>query len=227
MSRSRWALAAAFVACGVIGASSGAQQAPPISPEQKAANAVRRASALADTLTVSASFPAQRKFNHNHKISTSFDRFKNLTTISAELYGGGFLNASTLTGDASFGYRGKTLSTPPRFVLITLRTLWPGEYRFLKNHELLFLVDDSIPIDVGETVYDADVSTGAGNLIEVHEATTAILSVTQFLQLVNGKKVEFRLGGEGPLHEQRMLKDDQLELLRDLASRMAPPKTGP
>ena len=225
MRRSRWPIVATFFACTAIGGTLRAQQAPPVSPEQKAANAARRTSALADTLAGGASFPAQRRFNHNGKISTNFDRFKNLTTITGELFGGGFMNASTLAGDVSFGYRGKSLSAPPRFVLFTFRTTWPDDYRFLKDHEVQFIVDDSIPIDAGETLYDADVATDAVG-VRVHEQTTAILPVAQFLQLVHGKKVELRLGGEGPAREQRTLKEDQLELLRDLASRMAVAKPG-
>jgi hypothetical protein len=201
-------------------------QTPP-TKEQKAEVAARISSAELDTATSEPNaelFPAPRKFNHNHKISSSFDRFKNHTTITAEVIPHGLFtfNMSPFGVDAIFGFKGKELVSPPRYVLLGFSPHpFPGDWRYLKNHEVNLLVDDTLTIDAGETLWDGEVSND-GHMVQTHEFITALLSLDRFLQIVGGKKVEVRVGATA-----MTFKEDQLEVFRDLASRMVTAKKAP
>jgi hypothetical protein len=197
-------------------------QTPPAAA-QKAGVAARIAAAELDTADIgpnAAPFPALRKFNHKHKISSDFDRFKNRTTVRAEVISSGFLgvNLNEFTLDALFGFKGKELVAPPRYVLLGFAPHpFPGDWQYLKNHEVNVLVDDTLAIDAGETLWDGEVSND-GHMVQTHEFITIVLPLEQFLHLVNGRKVEFRVGSRA--ERAVTLKEDQLEVLRDLASRM-------
>ena len=139
-------------------------QTPPTAA-QKAEVAARISSAETDTASSvpdAALFPAPRKFNHSHKISSTFDRFKNRTKVEAEVISKGlFRNASSPFGvGAIFGFAGKELIVPPRFVLVGFVSKTPFDWKYLKDHTVNLLVDDTLGIDAGETLWDGEVSRG-------------------------------------------------------------------
>lgn len=201
-------------------------QTPP-TKEQKAEVAARISSAELDTATSepnAALFPAPRRFNHNHKVSVAFDRFKNHTTVTAAVISTGLFGISLndFAVDAIFGFKGKELTAPPQSVLLGfVPHAFPGDWQYLKNHMVNLLVDDTLTIDAGETLWDGEVSNDR-HMVQTHEFITAVLPLIQFLQVVNGKKVEVRVGARAIT-----FKEDQLEVLRDLASRMMPAKKAP
>lgn len=205
-----------------------AAQTPPTAA-QKAEVAARISAAELDTANSApntALFPAPRKFNHDHKISSTFDRFKNRTEVMAEVISKGlFKNASSpFKVAAVFGFAGKELFAPPRFVLLGFGSQYPFDWKYLKDHSVNLLVDDTLAIDGGETLWDGDVSAGSrtDGPLTTHEVITALLPIESFLRIVNGKKVEARVGST-----VIQFKEDQLETLRDLASRMMPNRRTP
>jgi hypothetical protein len=197
-------------------------------PVARAAAAARIGAAVVDTAppAATARFPSARKFAHKKRIETRYDRFTQRTQVSAPILSDGLLSTSTYGLDVYFGYAGKEPKAPPRFVLFTFRQKMPnGNWRYLDAHDVIFLVDDTLSIQSAESVWDGDVGTTSIGY-ETREYITAFVPIESFLQMLNGSKVEYRAGPDPSLITGKF-KADQLEAMRDLASRMMPARAQP
>lgn len=157
--------------------------------------------------------PAKREFKHKAKIKTKYDRFEDQTTVYIEgkRVLGGFL--SDLTMGASISYRGQKASLP-KDVLIFFKSSNTEDWRFLHDVEReLYVLADGERLPLGTmTRTDSTVLTGG----RVSEEIGTLISSEQFLKIIQARKVEMKLG-----RYQFELKEEHLEALRDLASRMA------
>src|SRR5690349_24203023 len=92
---------AAWIGLCLFGGTLQAQVPKSATAAEKAAvtGEIQQASIQPDTSGTSLGvLPAARKFNHKRKIRAEFDRFKNRTTVTAEINKRGFLGLSGGTG---------------------------------------------------------------------------------------------------------------------------------
>lgn len=160
------------------------------------------------TNTPQVAIPARGEYQHAYDVTEEFDRFKGETLVKLDPR-----YSETTSGPrslfVSYTYEGNTPAPPP-FVGMALFTS-SDEWMYLKCHSLAFLLDDTMPIEL-ETEHDGDV--GSGYVIEY---VSSFLSLEEFLQIVNAQKVEGKL-----CNDEFQFTDEQMEALRDVASRMQP-----
>jgi hypothetical protein len=154
--------------------------------------------------------PTKRAFKHKAKIESKYDRFKDQTQVQLETKRvmGGFLEDIKM--GASFFYKGQ--KAMPEDIILVFRSS-TQDWRFLRetDRELIALADgERLPL--GTLDRDSQVLSG-GRVIEVMATD---VPYEAFMTIVNAKKVEMKLG-----RYQFELKEEHLEALRDLASRMA------
>jgi hypothetical protein len=165
----------------------------------------------------SIALPPARK--PNGKIKSSYDRFRQSTEVDATVLKSGLFNMNMLSIDAYFGYAGKTMTAPPKFVLFSFRPDKEPDWQLLKDHSVIFLADDSTSIDAGNTYHEGEVDDGSP--VMVREEVTAVIPARDFLRIANAQKLEVRLG-HGGVELEHKFKPQELETLRDLASMMNP-----
>lgn len=160
------------------------------------------------TPTPEAAIPPRGTYKHGYEIVEKFDRFEGVTVVqlnprpSEYQRGPGSLRAL-------YFYWGTTPAKPPTVSFSLVST--SGDWRYLKCYSLSLLLDSLIsmhPI----TKHEGDV--GRGYVIEF---VNSRFPINEFLQIVNAKKVEGKL-----CNTEFLLSSEQLEALRDLASRMQP-----
>jgi hypothetical protein len=155
-----------------------------------------------------AGIPPRGKYKHGYKITEEFDRFKGNTVVALDTrpaeYSRGPGSLSVL-----YAYKGNTPVVPSEvyFRLVSEADDW----QYLKCHMLTLLLDDQISMEP-KTEHDGSVGNGY-----VLEFVMSALSVDEFLQIVNAKKVEGKL-----CNTEFVLSKEQMEALRDIASRMQP-----
>jgi hypothetical protein len=149
--------------------------------------------------------PFKEKFGSPFRLEKKYDKFKNTTSISIDL------KLTQISEDLSissfFISDGKKIKTPDKVILMI--TSKSENWNYLNNSDLVFIVDDEI-IDLGEMKRTG--SVGKGYVLEFLSTT---VSIETFLKIINGNKVEGRL-----FTTEFKLTDEQLEALRDYASRM-------
>ncbi len=164
--------------------------------------------AVTSTPELVALVPAKRAFNHNYVIKEDYDQAKDQTTFSLE-------------------ERLPDLTAVPNSLYVTYNV--PGTQRaipsavavsfFSRSTSWQFLLtqDANVRLD-GVTYLNWRVTErGAAGGESVTELLTANVRVKDFLMLVNSTTVEVQIG---PYYFE--LTSEQMEALRDLASRMAP-----
>lgn len=160
--------------------------------------------------------PARRKFSHKVKITTEYDRFSNETTIGTDyikrVYKG---RDHYIAMRAYFSYAGAGVSdAPPSFVHLAFASE-SSRWKYLDPPALLVLADSQrLNLDVvervdSETRYIRDVGVATFEYLDIAVPTS------RFLQIINASSVEMQLG-----QAEIPLKDEHLEVLRDLASRI-------
>jgi hypothetical protein len=184
--------------------------------EAKIVSAMTAKAEQSDSLLV----PPARK--PNKKIKSNYDRFRQSTQVSATVVKSGMFNLNELSIEAYFGYAGKTMTMPPKFVLFSFRPDKTSDWQLLKDHSVIFLVNDTTSIDAGETYHDGEVDNGSpGVPVMVREQVTAIIPVRDFVRIANAEKLELRLA-EGGVGKEHRFKPNEIETMRDLASMLKP-----
>jgi hypothetical protein len=153
--------------------------------------------------------PAKREFKHNAKIESKYDRFEDETHVRLEPKRvlGGFMEDVKM--GASFFYKGQKLSKPEYFIIFFVSDTKGWRFLDEAQRELVALADgERLPI--GTLDRDSKVRSGGW----VSEIMVKEVPYETFLKIVNGKKVEMKLG-----RYELKLKEEHLEALRDLASR--------
>lgn len=164
---------------------------------------------------------------HDGKIETSYDEVKDATTVRLnpmQVYGEP-LASSNYVGDdgarfyASFTYPGRTLSAPPKRVLITLIST-SEDWKYAASLKLIAVVDGK-RLKIGPLEYAPSFAVKAPadstSADTVSQKIAISLPYKTFLRIANGKKVRIRMGPR-----EFRLEENHLEALRDLAGRMAP-----
>jgi hypothetical protein len=198
----------------------------------------RAATLMADTLAAlpaGLTIPASRSFKHQQRFRRSTDGSTKLNVISVEVTASwnpnhmkGFeqvISAKALGRPpfvlvAEFGYKGSEPRSLPRYVVLSFGN---GEtqfsFRFQDDHSVRFVVDDTLTLISAEQLYDGRIDTTSAGGLQYGEWISAILTLDQYLRIVDGKKVSVSLGTGRAVWTFR---DEELEAMRDLASRMRP-----
>ena len=197
-------------------------------------NHMRFVCSLAVVLTCAAPGFAQgaapalpRVVAHEGKIETSYDEVKDTTTARLtpmQVYGESLVSTNYVGDDgarfyASFTYPGRTLSAPPKRVLITLIST-SEDWKYSDSRKLTALVDGK-HLKIGPLEYAPSFAVKAPadsiSADSVSQQIAISLPYKTFLRIANGKKVKIRMGPR-----EFRLEENHLEALRDLAGRMAP-----
>jgi hypothetical protein len=163
---------------------------------------------LITTPEADTSIPPRGTYVHHFKITETFDRFSGLTNVlllALQYPGMGRANLAV-----TYLYEGSTPYAPTLvgFMLAYESASWT----YADCHDLTLLLDGRIRL-LPRTEYSGKVQDDGS----VAENITSRLPVNEFLQIVNAKKVEGKL-----CNSEFVLTDEQMEALRDVASRMQP-----
>jgi hypothetical protein len=160
------------------------------------------------TPTAVAPIPPRGTYRHGYKIRVDFDRLEGNTVVSLDTrrseFGRGPGSLSVF-----YLYEGTTPVVPSLVSLTLVSTADIAQY--VDCHDLTLLLDGQVRMPI-ETEHRWWVGDGF-----VDEWVTSYLKAGQFLEIVNAKKVEGKL-----CDTEFVLSSEQLEALRDLASRMQP-----
>ena len=157
------------------------------------------------------SIPAPREFRHHETIVIGYDEPSGFGSVSLQPML--LSDSSKLTLTALFVFKGRVLEAPPpRVSLGFVSKAASPRYASAASRTLRFTLDGGRQLRVGELFRTVDSSTG-----RVTETLVARLDTPLFLQLTSARRVIGRLGST-PFE----LREDQLEALRDFASRMSP-----
>jgi hypothetical protein len=155
-------------------------------------------------------FPPKKKYNHKYKITTEY-RKKDKFDGSGDYTSVG-LDFNNLNGtfklNTSFIYDGKVIKTPD---IVTLYfSCFHNNKAYSSDSVLMLLIDDLKLTFIKPKYYVKEVSIGV-----LHESMFFDIPIQTYLNIVNAKSVEGKLGDS-----EFKLKNTQLEALRDFASRM-------
>jgi hypothetical protein len=164
--------------------------------------------------------PSKRKFKHNTKIESKYDRSKDQTMVYIDPYHDSsgpvryfdLLENVILT--AGFRYPGKTLTSIPEVIELGVITNSRLGWFFGGSRDLVVIADRK------------EVFTGPLNMVSKNrpngatyvEILSLALPTDVFLKIANSNAVEMRAGPQ----VQFKLATEHLEAFRDLASRMKP-----
>lgn len=196
-----------------------------------AAIALAAASPLGAQLADSASLPpipVVRSYEHWGKIERNYDQDERATTVSLSLplddrQRDAFVHRRmTYAGELSAGFvfDGSSMTTYPEVVTLMLKLTRPTEDALLGDRtggsDIRFTVDGGKPLIVAAPLVSrsgSDIVNGRPRRVE--DTYVVVLSLSQFLRLVNGARVS------AELHDLKLeFTGGPLEALRDLASRV-------
>lgn len=188
---------AAVLTCAALGLAQGAAPAPPRLPA------------------------------HDGMIGTSYDEVKDTTTVRLnpmQVYGEALASSNYAGADgarlhASFTYKGRTSSAPPKRVLITLIST-SEDWKYTDPRKLTAVVDGKhLKIGPLEHAPSFAVRAPADSISadSVSQEIAISLPHKTFLRIAYGKKVRIRMGPT-----EFRLEENHLAALRDLAGRMHP-----
>ena len=172
--------------------------------------------------------PAARQFTHWGDIESSYDEDENSSSVAMNLH---FDDAqrdvlirrgSVQKADMSIGYvfDGREMKAYPDVVTMMLKFTRPTDEALKSDRvgtgDIAIYVDGGVPIVVpGPLVSRNAVDVTANRAKNVEDTYIIVLSLSQFLRIVNGSQVDAQL------HELRMeFSGGPLEAMRDLASRL-------
>ena len=162
------------------------------------------------TLTpdTSAQIPPRKQYNHNFEVTEEYDRIQDVTVAALALR---VQDGYKLPGGlvAFFEYKG-TQPAIPAFVEFGFIST-SADWQYLTCHNLALLLDGETRL-APKTEQMGDVITGG-----VVETIATRLPVSDFLKIVNAKQVEGKV-----CNTEFTLTSEQMEALRDVASRMLP-----
>lgn len=201
-------LIALLALAGVIVLLLGAVLAVLLIPIQAAQSGVPTASAtLAQTSRGVLSVPVKRVFNHQREITVEYDRIVNVTVVSLKIP---YPKISAVPNQiqANASYTG-TKPILPDAVSLSFVTNSP-EKQFPTQFAGTALLDDT----TRHSFLLGNVPQfGKGYVIE---ALLTRMPMQEFLRMLNAKKVEMKI-----FTSEFQLEDEQLEALRDFASRLS------
>jgi hypothetical protein len=160
------------------------------------------------------SIPAKRKFDHKIKIKADYDKFSDSTDVQmmhTEVYNN---RGQKIYMTALFTYQGRTPSKP-RVVTLAFNSTSP-DWQFLRQRDLTVLAGGR---KAGPGKMEL-VNTRIEDSGRVTETVSMDVPVNDFLYMINSGTVEIQLSGFGVA--EFSLSFEQLEALRDFASRMQP-----
>lgn len=189
------------------------------------------ATAAAPTSSASATLPpipAARQFTHWGELESSYDEDENSSSVAMNLRfdetqrdvfirRGSVLRAEMSTG---FVYEGRMLKEYPEVVTLMLKFTRPAADALKSDRvgtgDIAIYVDGGVPIVVpGPLVSRNGIDITGNRARNVEDTYIIVLSLPQFLRIVNGAQVDAQL------HELRMeFTGGPLEAMRDLASRL-------
>jgi hypothetical protein len=172
--------------------------------------------------------PAARQFTHWGDVDASYDEDENSSTVSMNLRfddtqrdafmrRGTVLKAEMSTG---FVFDGRVMKAYPDVVTMMLKFTRPTEEALKADRvgtgDIAIYVDGGVPIVVpGPLVSRNGIDIAGNHAKNVEDTYIIVLSLPQFLRIVNGAQVDAQL------HDLRMeLTGGPLEAMRDLASRL-------
>jgi hypothetical protein len=158
--------------------------------------------------------PAKRKFNHKIKIETKYDKFSDSTDVQmmhTQIYNAHGSRAQKIYLTAVFNYPGYTPSKPDYVALAFNST--SSEWKYLRERDLTIIADGKHAGPVTTLLLNTRIERGGS----VSETVSVNIATDVFLFMVNAFYVEMQLGDA-----EFTLKPEQLEALRDFASRMQP-----
>lgn len=151
--------------------------------------------------------PPRGEYRHPYKIDYKYDKFKDFSAMQLD----DMIISKDLKLNAYFLYKGNDMKvTPP---LVHLRFLSKStNWKYLDHSSLDLILNDNIRLNLGNLKHDGTVGSGY-----VLEFMYADLPVETFLQIATAQKVEGKL-----FTTEFTLKPEQIEALKDLASRLSP-----
>lgn len=156
-----------------------------------------------------AAIPGARTFNHREEIRTGYHEASGWGSV--ELRPMRVSDDPELTLTALFRFRGRRPSAPPTDVSLAIAS--HGERpRFASAHSLVFLLDGKRRLPIGEMFRVVDTTRG-----ETRETLALHVPTRVVLALAAARSVEGKIGATS-----FTLGEEQLEALRDFASRMDP-----
>ncbi|HZQ11022.1 MAG TPA: hypothetical protein VFD70_30910 [Anaerolineae bacterium] len=151
--------------------------------------------------------PPRQDYKHGYEIKEEYDRFKRITKVSLEPR---FSDTKKRPGALAVLYSyPETTPTIPSEVDVAFLSVH-DDWEYLECHDLTFLIDNQ-PLKVKT---DHDGSVGSGYVVET---VAGYINTDDFLTLVNAQKVEGQL-----CRDEFVLTNDQMNALKDVASRMQP-----
>lgn len=196
-----------------------------------AGQAVVSAAAPAPSATVTRTLPpipAARQFTHWGEFESSYDDDENSSSVAMNLSfddtqrdvfirRGSVLRAQMSTG---FVFEGRVMKQYPDVVTMMFKFTRPTDEALKSDRvgtgDIAIYVDGGVPIVVpGPLVSRNGVDITGNHARNVEDTYIVVLSLSQFLRVVNGAQVDAQL------HELRMeFTGGPLEAMRDLASRL-------
>lgn len=164
--------------------------------------------AVTSTLEAAALIPAKQAYNHNYVIKEDYDNAKDQTTFSLEERPQD-ITAVPNTLFVTYAVPG-TQGAIPKSVAVSF-------FSTSESWQFLSLKSIALRLDGTELLYWEVTERGAASGGSVTELLTASVPVMDFLRVVNSERVEVQIG---PYYFE--LTNEQMQALKDLASRMAP-----
>lgn len=156
--------------------------------------------------------PAKRKYKHADKIETTFDKAKNLTTVRLGRMNiwtnAAYTNIVDLT--LFFTYQGQVVTTPRSIAVGILARTSDGHFSHKRE---LSIKADKYVFNFGQMELLQDTAFPGGN----SQVLASSIPYEIFLRIANAKKLDIKLADA-----KYLITDDQLEAIRDLASRTVP-----
>lgn len=157
----------------------------------------------------------KRKFNHKVKIETSYDKFKDISSVETDYMKVFRGRQHYVSLAAGFRYTGFSLTTP-RYVILFIGSE-SKEWKYLNPPDMLVIADGQ-RLNLGTMKrVDSDIRTFRGAGTALFEYLSLAIPYESYLQVVNSRTVEMQIG-----EAEFALKEEHHEALRDLASRMVP-----
>jgi hypothetical protein len=194
-----------------------AQGTPTAADKKQAEDKIAAAMVEQGTDVDSVSVPPPAR--ESGRITTRYDRFRQRTVVIALPQKAGFFGPYLPVG-ITFGYPGKEMHQPPKSVLIAFRPKSSPSWRLLNDHDVIFLVDDTIPVSAGETIHEGSIGMDGGSLA-VQEEVTAIFSLRDFMRLASAHTLEVRVGSDEALQRAKF-KPEELDVFREVALMLLP-----
>jgi hypothetical protein len=151
--------------------------------------------------------PAPRAFAHHERLTSTFDAIRNETAVAVS----GLRLTRDLSLGATFWHAGAEMTSRPFFVRIAIN-LDGDAWAHALDSAFVLTFEDGTQLSLGRPVPDSSAIVPGGGRVLLD------LSLQVFLRVVQAKQVIGSLAGE-----QFAFSEEQLEALRDLASRTLPP----